>query len=91
MGIRAHRYRRFCQGRGDCRGHIGCGIVVADDDGVSFVRGADAAAVAKKAKAREDAEQSKREALATGELGLDIYTMRPKLEAAGLKYYDERP
>ena len=39
-------------------------------------------------KAREDNETSKRRRLAAGELGLDIYDMRGKLAAAGLKYYE---
>jgi len=31
-------------------------------------------------------EEDKRQRLAAGELGLDIYTMRDKLAAKGLKY-----
>lgn len=61
-------------------------VVIADDDGVCIVPRADAAAVLNKAQEREANEEIKRKRLAAGELGLDIYEMRPRLKEMGLLY-----
>lgn len=63
-------------------------MIVADDDGVVAVPHALAAEALKKAQARAENEEIKRQRLAQGELGLDIYGMREKLREKGLCYYD---
>lgn len=61
-------------------------IIVADDDGVVVVRREEAEEVLAESKARFEREEAKRIRLANGELGLDIYNMRPRLKEKGLKY-----
>jgi 4-hydroxy-4-methyl-2-oxoglutarate aldolase len=64
-------------------------VIVADDDGIVVVRREDAEEVLGASQQREDNEQEKRQRLANGELGLDMYSMREKLAQRGLTYSDE--
>jgi 4-hydroxy-4-methyl-2-oxoglutarate aldolase len=61
-------------------------VIVADDDGVVVVRREEAAQTLRQAQAREAGESEKRKRLAAGELGLDIYGMRERLAAKGLRF-----
>jgi 4-hydroxy-4-methyl-2-oxoglutarate aldolase len=61
-------------------------IIVADDDGVVVVRREEADEVFVNVEKRVANEDDKRVRLANGELGLDIYNMRERLAAKGLRY-----
>lgn len=63
-------------------------IVIADDDGICVVPYENAQVVADAAEKRESYEGEKRAQFESGVLGLDLYNMRPGLEAAGFKYFD---
>jgi 4-hydroxy-4-methyl-2-oxoglutarate aldolase len=64
-------------------------IIVGDADGVVVVMREDAAGVAKLAQERLAKEEKTRERLRAGELGLDFYGLRSKLDALGVQWVDE--
>ncbi len=61
-------------------------VIVADDDGVVVVSRLEAADVLASAKQREEKEAKSRRRYAAGELSLDMYGMRPRLDEKGLEY-----
>jgi 4-hydroxy-4-methyl-2-oxoglutarate aldolase len=63
-------------------------VIVADDDGVVVVRREEAASVLEKSHAREAKEEAVRKRLKAGELGLDIYGMRERLAAKGMRWVE---
>ena len=63
-------------------------VIIADDDGIVVVPGHLAQEAADASAKRESNEAEKRQRLASGELGLDMYNMREKLAKAGLRYVD---
>ena len=65
-------------------------VVIADDDGVIVVPQAAATSVLARSRDREAKEAATRARLQAGELGLDIYGMREKLAARGLRYVEQK-
>jgi 4-hydroxy-4-methyl-2-oxoglutarate aldolase len=60
--------------------------ILADDDGVMRVRREDVQTGLEASQARLEKEAAAREAFAEGQLGLDRYGLREKLEALGVRY-----
>lgn len=60
-------------------------VVIADDDGIVVVPRENAAMVLEASRERVKKEALNRERLASGELGLDVYGWREKVNASGLK------
>jgi 4-hydroxy-4-methyl-2-oxoglutarate aldolase len=63
-------------------------VIVADQDGVVVVARGDAREVARLGEERRAKEESARQRLAEGELGLDLYSLRAKLRELGVQYID---
>lgn len=64
-------------------------VIVGDVDGVVIVPRAAAAEVARKGEERLAREEKTRERLRKGELGLDFYGLRAKLQELGVEWVDE--
>jgi 4-hydroxy-4-methyl-2-oxoglutarate aldolase len=64
-------------------------VIVADVDGVVVVPRQAAAEVARLGRERVAKEEKTRERLRKGELGLDFYGLRSKLQELGVRYIDE--
>src|SRR5438874_2320247 len=65
--------------------------IIADDDGVVCVPRGDIGPALTAARARVAKEERSRKALASGQLGLDLYGLRDKLAALGVEYVKAEP
>jgi 4-hydroxy-4-methyl-2-oxoglutarate aldolase len=63
-------------------------IVIADDDGVMVLPAGQQEGALRAARTRAEKEAANRARFLQGELGLDVYGMRPRLAEKGLVYYD---
>jgi 4-hydroxy-4-methyl-2-oxoglutarate aldolase len=63
-------------------------VVCADDDGVVIVAREEAAWAIERSKDRLAKEEASRRRLEAGELGIDIYGLRAKIEELGVVYVD---
>lgn len=63
-------------------------VIVADDDGVMVVRRLSAVEVLEACRQRLEREVETRDRLAEGELGVDIYGLRSKMEDLGVRWVD---
>ncbi len=63
-------------------------VIVADDDGVVVVAAEFAESVAEQSRARDSKEAASRARYASGELSLDVSSMRERLAERGLRYVD---
>jgi 4-hydroxy-4-methyl-2-oxoglutarate aldolase len=65
-------------------------VVVADDDGVVVVPRSDAVAVLEASRVRLEKEADVRRRLEEGDLGLDFYGLRDRLEGLGVRWVDHQ-
>ena len=63
-------------------------VVVADDDGVAVVESDRAAEIFEACRRRLEQEEEMRSRLAAGELGVDVYGFRERLEGLGVRWTD---
>ncbi|MGH8957126.1 MAG: 4-carboxy-4-hydroxy-2-oxoadipate aldolase/oxaloacetate decarboxylase [Acidimicrobiia bacterium] len=63
-------------------------VIVADDDGVVVVERERAAEILESARRRLHQEEETRARLSSGELGLDLYGFRSRLEGLGVRWVD---
>jgi 4-hydroxy-4-methyl-2-oxoglutarate aldolase len=62
---------------------------MADDDGVVVVKKADVHFALESSKQRLKKEEGTKEKIARGEISLDFYKLRPKLEKEHVVYYED--
>lgn len=63
-------------------------LIVADDDGVVVVKRADVLETQELTIKRYEKEENTKAKIASGEISLDFYDLRPVLENEGVNYYD---
>jgi 4-hydroxy-4-methyl-2-oxoglutarate aldolase len=64
-------------------------VIVGDQDGVVVVKSETASEVVRLGAERAVREKTTRERLRAGELGIDFYGLRAKLDELGVEYFDE--